>query len=371
MSFGIQRATIPAEFQDVVSKQLLMAPIPKFMHARLIMSAVGQKLNTNSMMLPLGPSRDIQSNGTYATLEQMQYMLSDDIAKQAVRVQEDFSEAAQRGGVGHTIRINRPVFDATTYTMASRRLQAGATISTVAINAKSEQVPLTVERWAGPYDSTNSRVAPIGINAFDASRAVHSIPAIADLQFQYDFHRTVDSFGVTLFDSVASGNILYAGSMTSNNSSTAVDDNPFDFEMLLRSKKSLDDLSIPTFTNGRRIMVLTTKQGNDLQKDEQYQRLAKVHPQFNPLFIESYLGSCAGFDILTSVTLTQTNNSSSVPIQHGQAFGPGMVGVGPASMPMVIPSTDDNYGQDFKAIWIWFAAFGILDERFGLSLRSS
>lgn len=371
MSLGIARATLPAEFQDVTSKQLLMTPLPQFLHARLIMSAVGQKLNTGSLALPLGPTREINGGGaSYMGLTEMQYMLSDEIAKQAIRVQPDFSEAARSNGVGHTIRINRPKFASTTYTMASRRLTAGSAISTTPVNAQSEQVPLTVERWGGPYDPAQNAVAPIGINAFDATRAIHSIPAIAELKFQEDFHRTIDSFGVTLFDSVASANIVYAGSMAADNDAKQTDDNPFDYATLLKCQKALDDLNIPTFSNGRRLMILTTKQVQDLMQDDQFQRMS-VFNEYNPLLKGAYVKTCCDFDILKSTTLNQVSNSSSVKVQYGQAFGPGMVGVGPAGMPYVSASTQDNYGQDFLAVWLWFCAFGVLDERFGLSVRSS
>jgi hypothetical protein len=373
MALGISRATLPAEFYDVTSKQLLLAPVPQFLHARLIMSAVGQRLNTASMALPVGATRQIpeKSGVGYLSLNEMQYMLSDEIAKEAIQVKEDFSPEAS-ATPGHTIRFNRPKFTDTTYTMASREVPAGGVISTTPINISSDQVPLTVKRWVGPYSSSQSAPAPIGISKFDASRALHSIPAIADLHFQYDFHKTVDAFGVALFDAVDSSNIIYAGSMTGVNDSTVVNDNPFDFTMIMQAEKRLDDLHIPRFRGtGKRIMILTTKQAQDLALDDQFQRLARYEQNFNPLFKTSYVASVGSFDILKSATLTQTANSNSVPIQYGQAFGPGMVGVGPAGMPYVTPSTADNYGEDFLAVWIWYCAFGVLDQRFGVSLRSS
>jgi hypothetical protein len=45
--------------------------------------------------------------------------------------------------------------------------------------------------------------------------------------------------------------------------------------------------------------------------------------------------------------------------------------MGAQGMPRVVPSTNDNYGETVYAIWIWYAAFQVLDNRFGRSVRSS
>ena len=368
---GIQRATLPAEFYDRTSETLLLAPEPQYLFARLILSAIGMELDARTgLALPI-PGRGLPDNGAdYLKLQDMQFDMADPIARDAIRVVPDFSPAATTT-TGHTIRINRPRFTDSTYTFASREVPAGSIISTTPVNVGSDQVPLTVKRWAGPYDSTNSRVAPLQVNRFDAQRAVHSIPAIAELHFQRDFHRTIDSFGVALYNSVRAANIVYPSGMTADNDAVAVGDHPMDYATLALTERRLDDAHIPKFKTGKRMMVLTTLQHEQLSRDPEYQRLAVFEKEFNPLFKGSYVGSCGGFDILKCTTLSQVNNSSSIPIQYGVAFGPGMVGVGPASMPYVAPNSQDNYGEDVLAIWIWYCAFGVLDDSFGCSVRTS
>jgi hypothetical protein len=298
----------------------------------------------------------------------MQYQLSDPMSQEAIVVVTDFQEVHSPG---HVIRFNRPRFTNSTYTFASREVPAGSTISTTPINVGSDQVEMTVKRWAGPYDATNSRVAPYAISRFDAERAIHSIPKIADLHFTRDFHRTVDGFGVTLFDSVRSANIVYPTGITAVNDMAAVGSNPMDFETLLRAEKVLDDAGIPAFKDGKRIAVLTTLQALQLSRDPEFRQSAQYFKEFNPLFLGAYKGTVSKTHIFQSVTLNQTANSSTVPIQYGQMFGPGMVGVGPASMPRVAPSTNDNYGEDPMGIWLWYCAFGVLDDSFGVSIRTS
>lgn len=370
MGIGIQRASLPAEFFDTTSATLLHAPEPQYLHARLILAAMSMDLDAKGgLALPI-PGRAItaQREG-YLTLPEMQFELSDPIAAEAVRVMTDFAPGSTTPG--HTIRFNRPRFVDSTYTFGSREVPAGSLISTTPVNVGSDQVPLTVKRWAGPYDATNSRVAPYQVNRFDSGRAVHSLAGVAELHFMRDFHKTIDAFGVALWNSCKAANIVYPVGMTAVDDAVAVGDHPMDYATLALTERRLDDANIPKFSNGKRIMVLTTLQVEQLSRDSEYQRLAVFEKDYNPLLKGSYVKSCGGFDIMKSTTLTQTNNSSSIPIQYGQAFGPGMVGVGPASMPAVVPNSQDNYGEDVLAIWLWYCAFGVLDDSFGCSIRTS
>jgi hypothetical protein len=371
MAFGIQRATLPAEFFDRTSERLLITPEPQYLHARLILAAMSMSLDSMAganIALPI-PGRAVDAGGAdYLKLQDMQLELSDPLAEEAIVVVNDFMQEPQQG---HVIRFNRPRFTDTTYTFASREVPAGTSISTTPINVGSDQVELTVKRWAGPYDSTNSRVAPYAVSRFDAQRAVHSIPKIADLHFTRDFHKTIDKFGVTLFDTVRSANIVYPTGITAVNDMLAVNSNPMDFETLLNAEKTLDDAGIPTFKDGKRLAVLTTRQCLQLSRDPEFRQSAQYFKEFNPLFVGAYKGTVSKTHIFQSTTLNQTANSSSIAIQYGQMFGPGMVGVGPASIPRVAPSTNDNYGEDPMAIWLLYAAFGVLDDSFGVSIRTS
>lgn len=373
MAFGISRATNPQEFFDVTSQLLLIKPEPQYLHARLILSALSMKLGDGGMDLGLPiDGRDLPGGVTdnYLGLDQMQFDLSDPIAEAAIRVVPDFNSPMYKQP-GHVVRFNRPKFQDTTYTMASRHVAPGATISTTPMNVLSEQVPLEVKRWAGPYDPNQSAVAPLGIDRFDAGRALHSFSTIAELHFTRDFHKTVDAFGVGLWNSVQSANVIYPDGMTADNDALTAGSFPMDYATIAKASRTLDLLSIPYFPNGRRIAVLTVLQCEQLTRDPEYQRLAVFEKDFNPLFKGSYVGSIGQVDILKSVTLTTSSNSSSVAVQYGQMFGPGMVGVGPADMPRVVPNTQDNYGENSLAIWLWYCAFGVLDDSFGLSVRTA
>jgi hypothetical protein len=75
--------------------------------------------------------------------------------------------------------------------------------------------------------------------------------------------------------------------------------------------------------------------------------------------------------IFKSTTLTTTSNSSSVSINRGHYIAPGALLAGMGRRPHTAPSTDDNYGETAKVVWLADLAFGLADNRFCLSVRST
>jgi hypothetical protein len=367
---SIGRASIPAEFEDRTSELLLIAPQPQFLHGRLIMSAVNASLGgMGSFGLP---GREAMSNGAaYLGFEAQMLELSDPIAAEAVKVIPDFQYASAGKQIpnGHVIRFNRPRFTDSTYTQAVREVPAGSVISTTPMTVNSDQVPLVVKRWGGPYSNDGTEVRPLAIDNFDAMFSLHSLPSIVNLHFTRDFHKTIDKFGVTLLD--GGDSTVYPDGMTADNDSLSAGDFQMDWATVLKTQRTLDTLHVPTFANGRRIMVLTPLQIEQLMRDGEFLLMAKEFTDTSPLLQKSYVKTAGNFDIYKSTTLTTTNNSSSVPIQYGQAFGPQALGVGPANMPRVHVSTNDNYGQTPMGVWLWACAFGLLDSSFVASVRSS
>jgi hypothetical protein len=365
---SIDRTNLPAEFFDITSAQLLIQPEPQYLHARTMLAAIMMELDAgNGGGLP---GRTLAPSGApYLALEDMQLELSDPFYTEAWKVNKEFLGT---GGlpIGHTLRMNRPRFTDTTYTLASREVPVGTSISTTPVNVGSDQVDLTIKRYAGPLNSSGV-VSPIGISRFDAKRSVHDLSQVREMHFKRDFHKWLDSAGVALFDLVDSGNIIFPVGMTANNDSVAVGDFPFTYSQLRRMNMKLDQLGIPKFANGRRMAIVTPYQQEQLVSDPEFQRLAQFAPPKNPLLVGSYFGTINNIDCFYSQTLTQTANSNSIPVHSAQMFGPGMVGVGPGEMPRVVPNVQDNYAEDPIAIWLFYCAFGVLDPRFGVAGRST
>ncbi len=361
----ITRANLPEEFFDITSAQLLKQPEPMYLHAMLAKAAVARDLVTPGSLGFMAGRTAGGQGAEYAQIGDGRLMLDDGIMSEAIHAVVGLGTAP-----GHTIKMNRPKFTDTTYTELSREVTSGATISTTPVDVGSEQAAITCKRFAGPYDSVNSRVAPFAIDEFDAKMSIHKLAGIVGLHLKRDFDKWLDTVLVLLYDTVASGNTLYPTGMTADNDSTVAGDYPMDINLLFRAELKLDELNVPVFANGRRVAVLTPRQCQQLKDDSQFAKYVEFHKDVNPMF-KSYVGSVGNLDLHKSNTLRKVANSSTVDIHYGQCFGPGKVGMGVGEMPRVLNSTDDNYGLQQKVIWEFEAGFANLDSRFGLSVRSS
>ncbi len=352
----ISRDQLTEEFYDRTSAQLLQQPVPMFLYARLMLSAMNIQLAPpGSMGLP---GRDIPGQGApYTQFQQDQLQLSADLSNELFAVKADYA-----GEPGHTIKFNRPKYASTTYTEASREIGVNQTISVVPIEAGSEQAKLTIKRFAGPYDSTNSRVAPFGLDAFDASMGVHDLVKFVGNHLTYDFHKTLDSFWVTLAN-LASTTIRPVG-MAADNDATAKAQFPLTYEQISRTSKAQDEANLPTLGDGRRVLVVTPTGKKFLKDDPQFAKYAEAHEAKNPLLAPGWFASLPEYHCFQSNTLTTTANSSSVAIHTGHAIAPGAFMAGRGTKIKVAPATDDNYGEAAKLIWLAYLALGIADNRF-------
>jgi len=359
----VSRATLPQAFQDVLSAKLLVAPDYQMLHGTLAKMAMNAALSNGQM--GISADRAIPSMGQgLLSLEQQRLALADPIKTEAIVSVAELGNA----GVGHTVRLNRQVFQTTTYTQASRQVTAGQVISTTPADITAEQVSITLKRFAGPYDQTNSRIAPRSVDQLDAMRSQQSLYDYVSKDIKRDFEFFLDQVTVKLFDAASSS--VYASGFAADNDITAAGTAPLTVAQLWNAKKTLELANAPKFVNGVYIGVFTPEQEVDLKNDSAFQRLAVFDKNINPLLASSYIGSIAGVECYVSNSLTRSSNSSSVSVQYGQVFGPGMVGMGLGAPPMVRSSTDDNFGLQAKIIWELCAGFATLDNRLGVSVRT-
>lgn len=362
------RVSLPENFYDLTSPQLLLQPEPGYIFARAALAALRKDLPMPDM---IGlPGREPMAAGAgYVSPESQRF----DMNNGGQLLADMFAAAIDFDAMpGQTVRLNRPLYPNTTYTTASRQIGTNTAISTTPISVASEQVDLTIFRFAGPYDQANSRVAPYGLDALDSRMGVHKMSSMIGGNMRRDFHKFIDSVFVLYGESsVGSGTAaVYPGTYTTDNGIPAAGAAPMDFDTIARTERNLDEGNIPYFAaTGKRALVLTPQQTQELKNDAQFARYAEFHKEINPLFPE-YVASVGKFDIFKSNTLRKVNNSSSVPINRGLAFGPGIFGLGMGGAPRIAPSTDDNFGETAKVIWLAYLAFQMFDNRFGVSVRT-
>lgn len=367
---SFSRATIPAEFLDITSAELLLPAEPEYFHANVILNATNVSLDFGgSWGLPI-PGRQLDSAAPgYAKLNEMLQKLvglPDPVYGDAIMVVPEWMKKGK--GLGHTIRMNRPKFVNSTYTKASRRIPTGTAINKTPITFGSDQATITVERLGGPYDNATSQIQPYGLERFDFDKSIHDPNAIKDLHIARDFRKTIDTVGVQLFDQ---GMAVYPTGMAADNDSLTAGDFPMSYEYLTRVKLSLVTGNVPRFSNSRWMVVLTPLQMQQLEVDSQYLKLVRYRDDVNPIFNANYRGTVGALDLFESNTLTTVLNSSSVPIQYGQAFGPKSVGWGMTEMPRTASDSDDNFGETPKVLWLWYCGSDVLNSDFQRSLRTS
>jgi hypothetical protein len=363
MASTTARANIPQEFYDWTSAKLLVAPEPQYVFADLILRALGVSLAPPSMVGL--PGRAIGGQGAdYTGPAEDRLILEPDVISESLfAARIDF-----KGQPGTTVRLNRPSFTDSTYTMAARRIPSQTTISTEGIRIASEQAVLTLDRYAGPYDNTAAAVRPYVAEAFDAQMGVHNLVKMVGTHLVRDFHKFLDTVGVAL--GMDASSTLYPVGMTAANDATDEAQYPLDYETLSRVAKTMDESNLPVLPDGRRVIVVTPTGLKQLKDSKQFALYSHDFPQTNPLF-RRYTGLKSVLPewyVFVSNTLDKTANTSSVPIHSALAFAPGALGIGMGRTPAVVNNTNDNYGESVPVIWRADLAFALLDSRFAVKV---
>ena len=115
----ISRASLPEEFFDITSAMLLIQPEPQYMYAQMWKSALGAAL-PQPAGLGLPGRQLLQTGAAVPPIESMRLVLDDAVSSQTIKVVPELG-----AGVGHTVRINRPFYTDSTYTLTSRTIAAG------------------------------------------------------------------------------------------------------------------------------------------------------------------------------------------------------------------------------------------------------
>jgi hypothetical protein len=368
MAAYIGQFSLPQEFFDTTSSDLLTQPEPQYLYCQAWKRGLNVAFQIQAERLGIAPYRAIPDQGAayLQNPEVDRLMFSDPIMDAMVLVQPDLGKAP-----GDTIRINRPSFTDSTYTLAARTVPSGTIISTTPIAVASEQTYINILRLGGPYDNTQAAIAPYGVERFDAGRMIHSAADITGLHLKRDFDKFIDAVMVFLYDQLST-TVLPAG-MVDKTTPVVAGDFPMSHQVLADVEQSLRDSHVPMFPGGKYVGVLQPKQANQLQQDKQFLEMARYNQKFNPQYAGSYWADYGVFKLYQSTTLTVDPVAGSIntPIYTAHFFGPGVVGSGVGELPQVWPSTNDNYGQLPLVIWLMNAGFAVFDARLGAVVWTS
>ncbi len=367
---SINRLTLPSAFQDKLSEKILMPPEPTYFWANLLflaemeaeLKAAGGSLAT--------AGRTFSGSGI-----KMSDQLStvDANAGRDVARADAFSIEKFAVGAGSTVKMNRTVFSDTTYTEASR-LITRATLGTAGVDLTGEQVELTIQRYGGPY--TGSAVGPHIIESFDLERASEDLVDKVAKHLRRDRNKFVDTVVAAraIGAPVSTTSYVYPGdpnmALTTDNAAfLSQGDRPLDLESLIRGEEIVLTLKIPTFSNGRYAAAITPKQARQVKTNSRFQDLASNFKEKNPLF-ENYIGTLGMVDYFVSQTNPTATANSTITVQRGVIFGPGLLAYGIGKACHVEPGDDTNFGQRVSVMWQADEGYNVLDNRLAVSLRS-
>lgn len=275
----VSPAWLPSEFTEITSAIMLKAPVSQYLYARMVYMADAQaQLRVDPASFEWVNGRGVPANAGGAPvpdLASMQLMLSDDVRGEVILVADEL--ATQPGSV---VKLNRPVFSGGGYTFAQRTIGSGQSMSTTPISLTGEQVPITINRYTGPFASGGSTPQPYGIDRFQAMQSVHSLAMRVGTHLINDRDHLVDAGVASLIDNPASGATLYPGDPNNTLSSDSAafitnGDRTFDYETILRAVAFLQSQNIPTFADGMYRLIVNPAQSKQLLSDPVYRGEAK------------------------------------------------------------------------------------------------
>lgn len=365
---AVSRVTVPSEFYDITSAMMLRQPEPEYLFAKMAFAAQARAelMATDAPALIAAAGRPSFDTGgaPYGDLAANQLALGSYPLAEAIVAVSELGNAR----VGHTIRLNRPIFSGGGYTEASRSIGAAVSISQTPIEVSAEQVSITVKRYVGPFASGGSQPQPYAIDRLDAQRSVHSLAGVVGLQLSRDRMKWLDTVIALAFD--AGSVVVRPAQIAADASMPASGELPLDLETLFRAEQNLRTANIPAFADGSYLAVVSPVQMRQLKVDPDFLRLAVFTSNQNPLGIPS-IAQVGRIKIVESNTIqTDTATLAGQTIQRGMMFGPGAVGYGVADPCRVANAMEDNYGETLKVVWICYEGFAVLDNRFIVSMRS-
>jgi len=376
----IGRGSLPANFTDfgnrVTQNLVLPTPSPQFVFAQWAMAGRVSLAALNAGASTVQQYMTAAGGGAPVPTDLDRLARVADSFPGFVYVVDAFGKEA-----GDTIRMQRPVYSVGGLSEADREMTGDETISTTGRAIQTEEIPVVLKEYLGPYHASGTGPAPFAIKNFDSKykNALLSIVGLVTQQLTYDYTYWLDT---VIRDRLRASTYttLSNASLTDASSFTAGGGDYFTSESLVRAKQSLSDRNWKKFPNGRYGCIVPTCFNTHMLNDVEYRQLSSQHPEYNQLY--GYIGSIQDIDLFECSTTKQYAAASVVPgektgtvatgvtLEEAIMFGPGAIGFGTAVSeqegvvgPECRFADDTNYGTVAKCIWYALHAFQTLDQR--------
>lgn len=385
----IGRGTLPANYEDfrnsASSVMRLPTPEPQYWFAKMAMASRLSLAAMNAGQQTAQQFVSMAGGGAQLPPELDEMARAADAYPGAILAVDEFGKDA-----GDTLKFFRDLYEGGGYTRTARKLNTEESISTTGQAIKQEEVPVILEEFHGPANSSGD-VRPYAIWNFDAKYRANK-EALTSKVTRYlgrDYTKLLDTIIRDLFiggDDAATNttvsNLTFPSGITAAADFTSGGTSFVSLEQIFEARKSLSDREWSKFGNGRYICLVPSSFNTQMLTDPDYQELSKFHGDGrNQLF--DYIGSVQDVDFFEVTTLAvyedagqdfkQINGSAvaaSVTLNEALLFGPGCIGFGTAVNdqsgtvgPELRFADDTNYGTVAKVIWYAMHAFKRLDTR--------
>lgn len=285
------------------------------------------------------------------------------------------------GNKGDTIKFQREVYSNGGLTKADRKIATNQQISTTGTAVTSEEVPVTLFPYGGPYASGATGVAPYQIEQFDAQYRANKIglASKATRHLKHDYMIWLDT--VIRDEFIAADTITLPADIADVTAFVDGAEEDVTGEQFMRALKTLKDRNWQPFSNGRYAAVVPTSFDLQMWNDPQYQRASESHADGrNQIF--GYIGSIKDCDIFECSTMKTYAAASTVAgtgggtvptgvgLNEGIIVGPGAVGFGTAAPhpegvlgPVARFGDLTNFGMMAQVIWYALHAIDNIDQR--------
>lgn len=348
--------TLTQEFVDLLSAQMILEPDPQYCFAELARAARARAMQIPDILGESGMAANEVSamGGGVGTLE-----LAD---ARWMRICGDFCMVISEPKTpGDTILIDQPRYLDGSFAEADRVLTEGTPVSTTAQPPTMGQVTVTIKAYGGPYDNTQTAVAPIGISDFLKRRAKHDLVEYVGLLLRRDRNRFVDTVIVNLLltatNETTPGDVADA-SLTAGSGLTE--------DMLSEMLQKLQERNIPTFANGQYLCMVSPKHIRDLRSDTAFRESVRYMASGgeSPL-ISGHVANHGNFMIVVSNNIpTSLVGGGSVTGYQGVAFGPNAIGHAIGMDAEARRSKDDDFARQDKVMWVAHEGWHLLDDSF-------
>ena len=381
------RASIQANYVDFAREAttplLLPTPEPQYLFAQMAMAGRYSLAALNSGYNSVEGFMREAAGGADLSPEMGRLARVADMYPDVVRAVDSFGQ-----NEGDTLKFQRLIHDVGGLTKTDRELIGNSAISTTGRSVKTEEVPVTLKEYHGPYASGGSGVAPFEIKNFDAQYRANKIAlkSLVNSELTHDYTKWLDT---TIRDEFrrSSYTTLPNSGWGDVTSFVAGGGGKFSMDQWLRARKTLTDREWRPFTSGRYVGIVPTSFNVDMAQDYDYSKASRFHEDGRNL-IFGYIGSLQDIDFFECSTTKQYAAASTVAgdkagtvpagvtLEEGLLIGPGAVGFGTAGAeiipgypetrsmgPVVRFSDDTNFGTLAKCIWYAVHAMDCIDHR--------